>query len=54
MKTTKLFHVTFVEINNGRKRRIEQNCYARDRQEVISWYGLNEPDIVSYRIEEIS
>ena len=53
MEATKLFRVTFVEINNGQKRRIEQDCYARDRQMVVSWYGLNEPDIVSYQIEEI-
>jgi hypothetical protein len=31
---------------------IEQTAVCQTRQQVIDWYGLNEPDIVSYKIEE--
>ena len=32
---------------------LEQTAICRSKKEVIDWYGLNEPDIVSYSIEEI-
>ena len=47
------YRVTMVELRNGREHRIQQECIAQDRAQVIAWYGLNEPDIVSYRIEEV-
>lgn len=49
----KHYRVTMVEFRNGVEHRIEQECFAQDRGQVINWYGLNEPDIVSYRIEEV-
>ena len=42
-----------IEERNGVERKIVQECVATDRQLVISWYGLNDPDIVSYQIEEV-
>ena len=38
---------------DGSIRTIEQECWVRDRNEVIRIYGLNEPDIASYEIEEV-
>jgi hypothetical protein len=38
---------------DGSTRTLTQTAYCRDRQEAIEWYGLNEPDIVSYKIEEV-
>ena len=32
---------------------LTQTAVCRSRKEVIEWYGLEEPDIVSYNIEEI-
>lgn len=37
---------------DGSIRTLTQTAVCRSRQEVIEWYGLNEPDIVSYKIEE--
>lgn len=46
------FKVTFVERQkDGTTRKIEQNAICKDRKQVIDWYGLEEPDIVSYEIE---
>ncbi len=46
------FKVTMVERQkDGTTHTIEQTAICRTRQEVIDWYGLNEPDIVSYKIE---
>jgi hypothetical protein len=38
---------------DGSIRTLTQTAYCRDRQEAIEWYGLNEPDIVSYTITEV-
>lgn len=32
---------------------LRQVAYCDSRQEVIDWYGLEEPDIESYSIEEV-
>ena len=47
------FKVTMVELRNGTTHTIEQTAICETRQQVIDWYGLNEPDIVSYKIEVI-
>ena len=39
---------------DGSIRTITQTAVCHHRQQVIDWYGLNEPDIISYTIEEIS
>ena len=36
---------------DGSLHTLTQTAVCRTRQEVIDWYGLNEPDIVSYTIE---
>lgn len=47
------FKVTMVEQQkDGSTHTIEQTAVCSTRQQVIDWYGLNEPDIVSYKIEE--
>lgn len=47
------YKVTMIELRNGREHTIVQECSAPDREAVIAWYGLREPDIVNYKIEEI-
>lgn len=37
---------------DGAVRTLEQVAIAPSREAVINWYGLNEPDIVSYTIKE--
>lgn len=38
---------------DGKVRPIEQEACCENRQQVIDWYGLQEPDIVDYSITEI-
>lgn len=46
------FKVTMNERQkDGSVRTLTQTAVCRTRQEVIDWYGLNEPDIVSFSIE---
>lgn len=49
------FEVTMVERQqkDGTYRTLTQTAVCNTRQEVIDWYGLNEPDIVSYSIREL-
>ena len=48
------FKVTMVELQkDGTAHTLEQVAYCRDRQEVIEWYGLEQPDILSYSITQI-
>jgi hypothetical protein len=35
---------------DGSTRKLEQEAVCSTRKEVIEWYGLNQPDIVSYQI----
>lgn len=46
------FKVTMQERQkDGSIHTIEQTAVCQTRQQVIGWYGLNEPDIVDYKIE---
>lgn len=38
---------------DGSVRTLTQTAHCESRQKVIEWYGLEEPDIVSYEITEI-
>ena len=50
----KVFEVTMKEAGrDGLVRTIEQTAICNSRREVIEFYGLNEPDIISYAIKEI-
>ena len=40
--------------SDGSIQTLTQRAVCRSRQEVIDWYGLNEPDIVSYSIREVT
>ena len=45
------YKVTMVERQkDGTTRTLNQKAVCRSEQEVIDFYGLNEPDIVSYDI----
>lgn len=49
----KIFKVTMQELGkDGKVRTIEQKAYCENRQQVVNLYGLNEPDILDYTIEE--
>ena len=46
------FKVTMVERQkDGSTHTLTQFAVCPTRQEVVEWYGLEEPDIESYRIE---
>lgn len=48
------FEVKMVERQkDGSTRTLTQTAVCSTRQQVIDWYGLNEPDIVSYTIREV-
>jgi hypothetical protein len=48
------FEITMVERQkDGSTRTLTQTALCETRQQVIDWYGLNEPDIVSYSIREL-
>lgn len=48
------FKITMVELQkDGSARTLTQHAVCEDRQQVIEFYGLEEPDILSYKIEEI-
>ena len=48
------FRVTIKEMRpGGEMRTLTQDAYCESREQVIEFYGLNEPDIFSYRIEEV-
>ncbi len=47
------FEITMSELGkDGRIRTINQTAICQNRQQVIKWYGLNQPDILSYTITE--
>ena len=47
------FKVTMSERQrDGSVHTIEQTAVCNNAQEVVRWYGLEEPDIVYYTIEE--
>lgn len=37
----------------GKRKEYHQECWVRSEQEAIKIYGLDEPDIEEYKIEEI-
>lgn len=39
---------------DGSIRTLEQTAVAQSRKQVIDWYGLDEPDIIDYTIEEVN
>ena len=48
------FEITMVERQkDGSTRTLTQTAVCSTRQQVIDWYGLNEPDIVSYDIKVV-
>lgn len=48
------FMVTMKELQrNGTVRLIKQYADAPSEQEVIDWYGLEEPDIIDYKIKKL-
>lgn len=47
------YRVTMVERRNGKDHKMTQEAFALSRVQVVEFYGLNQPDIVSYKIEEI-
>lgn len=50
----KKFKVTMRELGrDGQVREIKQTAYCETRQQVIDFYGLNEPYILDYEITEI-
>lgn len=50
----KTFKVTMKEIGrDGQVRTLTQTAVCESRKEVIEFYGLNEPDIISYNIKEV-
>lgn len=49
----KTFKVTMEELGrDGKVRTLNQTAVCESREEVIKIYGLNESDILSYKIEE--
>jgi hypothetical protein len=47
------FNITMRERQrDGSVRTLTQTAICQTRQQVIEWYGLNEPDIVGYTITE--
>ena len=50
----KTFKVTMQERGkDGVIRTITQTAVCESRKQVVDFYGLNEPDIVSYNIKEV-
>jgi hypothetical protein len=49
-ETIKNFKVVFKETYMNHE--VERHCSVRSREELIDIYGLNEPDIEYYKIEE--
>lgn len=49
----KKFEVTMKERGrDGIVREIKQTAICESRRQVVEFYGLNEPDIISYTIKE--
>ena len=47
------FEITMSELGkDGRIRTITQTAICQNRRQVIEWYGLNQPDVLSYTIIE--
>lgn len=49
----KRFEITMKEMGrDGKVRTITQTAFCESRKQAINFYGLNEPDIISYSIKE--
>lgn len=49
----KTFEVTMKELGkDGRVRTLKQTAVCESEKEVVDFYGLNEPDIISFEIRE--
>jgi len=47
------FEITMEEMGkDGVVRTLHQTAHCETRQQVVEWYGLDEPDILSYTITE--
>ena len=47
------FEITMNELGkDGKAITITQTAVCQNRRQVIEWYGLNQPDILSYTITE--
>ena len=52
-KVMKTFEVTMKEKGaDGKVRTLTQTAVCENRKQVVEFYGLKEPDIVSYTIKE--
>lgn len=50
----KRFEITMKEMGkDGKIRTLTQTAICENRKQVIDFYGLNEPDIISYAIKEV-
>lgn len=47
------FKVTFTEKTTRGVETFTREAICENRQQVIDFYGLNEPDIVAYKIEAL-
>ena len=48
------YKVTMQELGpDGKIRTLETTAFCEDRSDVIKFYGLNQPDIIDYDIEEV-
>lgn len=49
-----LYRVKFTEKGkDGQERTFIREVFCESRQQVIDWYGLNEPDIINYTIDAV-
>lgn len=50
----KTFEVKMTEIGkDGKVRELTQRAYCENKQQVVNFFGLNNPDILDYTIEEV-
>ena len=50
----KRFEITMKEMGkDGKIRTLTQTAICESRKQVIDFYGLDEPDIISYTIKEV-
>lgn len=48
------FRITMKELQrDGSIRVLQQRAEAPSEQDVIDWYGLNEPDIIEFKITKL-
>lgn len=47
------YKVTMVESRNGKTTTLTQEVIASNEEQIINFYGLDEPDIIDYKIEVV-